>query len=208
MINYCLLVLAFYSTLLAEKPKILFDTDITGDVDDVLALAMCHTLAGRGACELLGVTISKNNPLTVSFVDAQNTFHGRPDLPIGVTRDPQAQHRESKYLKLADSAHYPHDLKRNEDAKEAVELIREMLATQPDNSVSIISVGICPESESRRGGLTLSPSTSLSSTNERTAKSSSVKSSQVHIHAHPEEVKLNRTNSEAPGGAPQHQGRV
>lgn len=126
----------------AERPRILFDTDITGDVDDVLALAMCHTLADRGACEILGVTISKNNPLTASFVDAQNTFHGRPDLPIGVTRDDKAQHRESKYLKLIEAGDYPHDLKRNEDAKEAVELIRELLSAQPDNSVTIISVGI------------------------------------------------------------------
>lgn len=75
-------------SLLASPPKIIFDTDITGDVDDVLALAMCHALADRGACELLGVTISKQHPLTVPFIDAQNTFHGRPDLPIGVTRDP------------------------------------------------------------------------------------------------------------------------
>ena len=127
---------------LAEKPKIIFDTDITGDVDDVLALAMCHSLADRGACKLLGVTISKNNPLTASFVDAQNTFHGRPDLPIGVTRDPKAQHRESKYLQLAESPSYPHDLKRNEDAKDAVELIRELLTSQPDHSVTIVSVGI------------------------------------------------------------------
>lgn len=126
----------------AQPVKLLFDTDITGDVDDVLALAMCHTLADRGACELLGVTISKNNPLTVSFVDAQNTFHNRPDLPIGVTRDPEAQHRESKYLSLAESPHYPHDLKHNDDAKEAVALIRELLAAQPDGSVSIVSVGI------------------------------------------------------------------
>lgn len=126
----------------AERTKIIFDTDITGDVDDVLALAMCHTLADRGACDFLGVTISKNNPLTASFVNAQNTFHGRPHLAIGVTRDDKAQHRDSKYLKLADSPHYPHDLKRNEDAKDAVELIRELLAAQPDHSVSIISVGI------------------------------------------------------------------
>ena len=126
----------------AERPRILFDTDITGDVDDVLALAMCHTLADRGACEFLGVTVSKNHPLTASFVDAQNTFHGRPDLPVGVTRDAKAQHRESKYLKLADSPDYPHDLKRNEDAKDAVELIRELLTAQPDHSVTIISVGI------------------------------------------------------------------
>lgn len=137
-----LCLLAWCHALLAEKPKIIFDTDITGDVDDVLALAMCHTLAHRGACDFLGVTVSKNHPLTASFVDAQNTFHGRPDLPIGVTRDAKAQHRESKYLKLADSPHYPHDLKRNEDAKDAVELIRELLMAQPDHSVTIISVGI------------------------------------------------------------------
>lgn len=137
-----LCLLAWCHALLAEKPKIIFDTDITGDVDDVLALAMCHTLAHRGACDFLGVTVSKNHPLTASFVDAQNTFHGRPDLPIGVTRDAKAQHRESKYLKLADSPHYPHDLKCNEDAKDAVELIRELLMAQPDHSVTIISVGI------------------------------------------------------------------
>jgi hypothetical protein len=137
-----LCLLSWCHALLAEKPKIIFDTDITGDVDDVLALAMCHTLAHRGACDFLGVTVSKNHPLTASFVDAQNTFHGRPDLPIGVTRDAKAQHRESKYLKLADSPHYPHDLKCNEDAKDAVELIRELLMAQPDHSVTIISVGI------------------------------------------------------------------
>ena len=126
----------------AEKVRLLFDTDITGDVDDVLALAMCHTLADRGACELLGITISKNNPLSASFVDAENTFYGRPNLPVGVTRDPSAQKRESKYLKLADSPDYPHRIHSNDQAREAVDLMRELLSKQPDHSVSIVSVGI------------------------------------------------------------------
>jgi hypothetical protein len=140
--KHLLLLSLLASSLGAETPRILFDTDITGDVDDVLALAMCHTLADRGACELLGVTVSKNHPLTASFVDAQNTVYGRPDLPVGVTRDPTAQHRESRYLKLADSPAYPHDLRRNEDARDAVELMHELLAAQPDRSVTIVSVGI------------------------------------------------------------------
>ncbi len=140
--KHLLFTLLLAGSAFAEKPRIIFDTDITGDVDDVLALAMCHNLASRGACELLGVTVSKNNPLTASFVDAANTFYGRPDLPVGVTRDPNAQKRESKYLKLADSPKYPHDLKRNEDARDAVELLRKLLQKQPDHSVTIVSVGI------------------------------------------------------------------
>ncbi|MES2505847.1 MAG: nucleoside hydrolase [Verrucomicrobiota bacterium] len=126
----------------AETPKIIFDTDITGDVDDVLALAMLHNLADRGACELLGVTISKQNPLTAAFVDAQNTFHGRPDLPIGVTRDATAQKRDSRYLRRAESPNYKHDITSNDAVPEAVSLLRQLLAAQPDGSVSIISVGI------------------------------------------------------------------
>jgi purine nucleosidase len=134
--------LAFSMLAHAENPRLIFDTDITGDVDDVLALAMCHTLADRSACELLAVTISKHHPLTVSFVAAQNTFYGRPNLPIGATTDPKAQQRESKYLKLADSPDYPHNLRKNSEVKDAVLLLRELLQAQPDHRVTIVSVGI------------------------------------------------------------------
>jgi purine nucleosidase len=137
-----LLLFAIQAAANPEKPSLIFDTDITGDVDDVLALAMCHTLADRGACDLLGVTISKHHPLTASFVDAQNTFHGRPGLPVGVTRDAKAQQPESQHLQLADSPHYPHDLRHNDQAEDAVLLLRRLLACQPDQSVTIVSVGI------------------------------------------------------------------
>lgn len=128
-----------------EPVRIIFDTDISGDVDDVLALAMLHTLADRQRCELLAVTISKINPLTGPFTDAVNTFYGRPDLPIGITRD--AQVRDSRYLKLVreqdeGGARYPHDLRNNDDAPEAVSLLRRTLAAQPDNSVVIVQVGL------------------------------------------------------------------
>ena len=142
MKHFITLSLLLCGLLHAEKPRILFDTDITGDVDDVLALAMCHNLADRGACDLLGVTISKNNPLSASFVSAENTFYGRPELPIGVTRDPTAQKRDSKYLKLAESPFYPHKIHSNDEAREAVDLMRELLSQQPDHSVSLVSVGI------------------------------------------------------------------
>lgn len=124
---------------------IIFDTDISGDVDDVLALAMLHTLADRNECDLRAVTVSKINPLTGRMVDAVNTFYGRPNTPIGVTRD--AQRRDSKYLQLVqtrngDSLRYPHDVTSNDDVQEAVTLLRKTLSTAADNSLVIVQVGL------------------------------------------------------------------
>jgi hypothetical protein len=140
-----LLLLATAPPAAADPLRLVFDTDISGDVDDVLALAMCHALADRGECELLAVTISKLNPLTGPFTDAINTFYGRPDTPIGITRD--AQRRGSRFLPLVQrrrngAPRYPHDLADNRDAPEAVGLLRRTLAAQPDRSVTIVQVGL------------------------------------------------------------------
>ncbi len=129
----------------AEPVRVIFDTDISGDVDDVLALAMLHALADRGECELLAVTISKINPLTGPFTDATNTFYGRGNIPIGVTHD--AQRRKSKYLKLiteknGDQRRYPHDVLSNDQLPDAAKLLRKTLASEPDRSVVIIQVGL------------------------------------------------------------------
>ena len=67
-----------------EPVPLIFDTDICGDCDDVLALGMIHALQSRGHCRLLAVTISVNNEQAAPFVDAVNTFYGRGDIPIGV----------------------------------------------------------------------------------------------------------------------------
>ncbi len=130
----------------AEAPTpVIFDTDITGDVDDVLALAMLHALADRHECSIEAVTISKINPLTAPFVEAVNTFYGRPDIPIGVTRD--AQMRESKYLKLVETKdggtfRYPHNLLSNDDVPDAVAVLREALSKAKDHSMVIVQVGV------------------------------------------------------------------
>ncbi|QDV64875.1 nucleoside hydrolase [Crateriforma conspicua] len=129
-----------------DPVPVIFDTDITGDVDDVLALAMLHTLADRGECDLLAVTISKRHPKAAAFVDAINTFYGRPDIPIGISTT--APPRESRYLSLVDQRQpdgtdrYPHDLRDDSDAREAVELLRQTLADADDHSVCLIQVGL------------------------------------------------------------------
>ena len=55
-------------------------------VDDVGALALLHALADRGEAKILGVLISSKNEWAGPCVDAINTWHGRPDVPIGRQR--------------------------------------------------------------------------------------------------------------------------
>lgn len=130
----------------AAPVKLIFDTDMGNDVDDLMALAMIHNLQKRGACELLAVTITKDHPQAAAFVDAVNTLYGYPDVPIGVVRDGAAK-EAGKFNLLADeknadgSLRYPHDLKSGADAPEAVGLIKDILAKQPDGSVVIAQVG-------------------------------------------------------------------
>jgi hypothetical protein len=125
--------------------KIIFDTDIGNDVDDVLALSVIHALQTRGDCELLGVTITKPDELAGPFVDAMNTFYGRPNIPVGFTRA-GLTNVPSRFLSLVDvkdSDHlrYPHSLKRSSDAPPATQLLRTLLSRQPDDSVVIIQTG-------------------------------------------------------------------
>lgn len=141
-----LFLAALSSAAPAAPVRLIFDTDMGNDVDDAMALAMIHSLQKRGAVELLAVTITKDHPKAAAFVDAMNTFYGRPDVPIGVVRN-GATPEPGKFNRVADatnpdgSLRYPHDLRSGEQAPEAVGLIRRILAAQPDESVALVQVG-------------------------------------------------------------------
>lgn len=126
--------------------KLIFDTDMGNDIDDALALGVIHGLQSRGECELLAVTLSKDNDFAGPFVDLVNTFYGRGNVPIGVVRNGKTP-EDSRYLtepvKAMDNGQqrYPHDLRSGKDAPEAVGLLRKILAEQPDGSVALCVVG-------------------------------------------------------------------
>lgn len=130
----------------AQAPaKIIFDTDIGNDVDDVMALSMLHALQSRGDCTLLAVTVTKPDELAGPFVNAMNTFYGRPEIPIGYTQA-GLKNEPSRFLSLVDAAdngqpRYPHSLKRSSDAPPATTLLREILGRQSDDSVVMVQVG-------------------------------------------------------------------
>jgi len=129
----------------AAPVRLIYDTDVGNDVDDVLALAMLHSLMTRGDCELLAVTVTKSAQQSGPFVDAVNTFYGRPDLPIAVIRQP-GTNSPGKFLPLADAKEggrfrYPHDLLSSRDTPEPNRLLRQLLSQQPDHSLVLVQVG-------------------------------------------------------------------
>ncbi|TWU01358.1 nucleoside hydrolase [Neorhodopirellula pilleata] len=129
----------------AEPVKLIFDTDMGNDCDDVLALGMIHALQSRGECELLAVTITKDHSLAAPFVDVVNTFYGRGDIPIGVCDSGVTDH-EGRFNVLAAQKdegeyRYAHDLITGDDTPGAVDVLRQTLADQEDGSVVIAQVG-------------------------------------------------------------------
>jgi hypothetical protein len=124
---------------------LVFDTDICGDCDDVLALGMIHAFESRGACRLIAVTVSADHDQAAPLVDAVNTFYGRPHVPIGVVgRGGVAE--SSRYLSMVNERdsgryRYPHALTSGRSAPDATTVLRRALADQPDGSVVVVQVG-------------------------------------------------------------------
>ncbi len=123
-----------------ESPvPVIYDTDFGSDCDDAGALAVLHALADRGETEILAVISVTGRKHVPGAIDAINTYYGRPDLPIGapVAGVWASWDRYAKHL----AEGFTHDVKGKENVPPAVELYRKILSKQPDNSVTIISVG-------------------------------------------------------------------
>ena len=118
--------------------RIILDTDMTFDVDDVGALAVLHALADDGQATILAVNYNEVHKNAAPAIDAINTFYGRSDIPIGVYRGPFADPDASRYLDHV--AAFPHRLT-YDLAPDALDVYRRVLMGQPDHSVTIVSVG-------------------------------------------------------------------
>ncbi len=139
-LNFFLLLVLFKASFIAAQPvKIIFDTDMESDVDDVAALAMLHDLADRGDAEILATISSSLNPWSAPTIDVINTYFGRPDIPIGNVKT-KGVYRNSIYAKPL-SEQFPQDIGLGEKAQEATSLYRRILSEQEDASVVIVTVG-------------------------------------------------------------------
>jgi len=136
------MALLFFSFTKKQTPvPIIFDTDIAPDYDDVGAMAVLHALADKGEAKILATISCNAFETTVPTLSVLNTYFKRPGITIGITKKTVPNKDCSQQWAQAINAKYPHTLRSNAEAMEAVQLYRKILASQPDKSVTIVSVG-------------------------------------------------------------------
>lgn len=125
--------------------KVIFDTDMGSDCDDVGALALLHQYANEGKAAIIACIYSSGKiPYGAGVIDAINHYYHRPDIPIGAAHDTLIGDTVDKMgaEKLAkDTIAYHHNIILNTDAEEQTVLNRKVLSSQDDNSIIYITVG-------------------------------------------------------------------
>jgi hypothetical protein len=124
-----------------ELVRVIFDTDMGPDYDDVGAIALLHALADSGKATILATMASNKYEGVAAVLNVFNTYFRRPGIPIGVPKGNAVSQRDGQHWTDTILARYPHSVTRNDQAEDAVTLYRKVLAQQPDHSVVIITVG-------------------------------------------------------------------
>ena len=126
----------------AGKPvKIIFDTDLGPDYDDVGALAFLHAMADSGKVDILATVSSNKHNMVAPSIDVINTYFGRPELPVGAPKGAGVNINSPYHWADTLAARYPHAIKSTEDVPDAVDVYRKVLRSQPDSSVTVVTVG-------------------------------------------------------------------
>ncbi len=143
-----IILLAFFCFAInasAQNPvkpvAIIFDSDMGPDYDDVGAITILHALADKGEAKILATIASTKYEGVAGILNIFNTYFNRPGIPVGIPKGEALTLRDWQHWTDTLLAKYPHQIKTNNDAEDAVKLYRRILASQPDHSVTIVTIG-------------------------------------------------------------------
>ncbi|AHF15436.1 nucleoside hydrolase [Niabella soli] len=121
--------------------RLIFDTDMGPDYDDVGAIALLHSYADSGYVNILATIASTKYEGVAGVLNVLNTYFGRPGIPLGVPKGWAYPGKDAQHWTDSLLANYPHKIKKNSEAADAVQVYRQLLAKQPDKSVTLVTVG-------------------------------------------------------------------
>ena len=139
---FCLLIHVIVAPAQQSKPMpVIFDSDMGPDYDDVGAITLLHAFADSGYIDILATVASTKYEGVAAVFNVLNTYFKRPDLLIGVPRGKALELKDSQHWTDTILLQYPHKIMRNGEVLSAVDVYRKTLASQPDKTVTIITVG-------------------------------------------------------------------
>lgn len=144
---YRLLICFFFLiSILSQAQKVrpvpvIFDSDMGPDYDDVGAITLLHAFADSGYIDILATVASTKYEGVAAVFNVLNTYFRRPGLLIGVPKGKALELKDNQHWTDTLLSKYPHRIKKNKEVLSATEVYRRTLASQPDRSVIIITVG-------------------------------------------------------------------
>lgn len=147
---WCILGIFLASCTRTDVPKIIFDTDLGNDIDDTEALDLLFKYMDEGRIDLLGICLNKEGDATLKFTDLMENWYGYEDIPVGVIRNAgnTGVNADSCYTgkicRLTNEDGTPLFATKGLEYNKLPDshlLYRKLLASQPDHSVTIVSVG-------------------------------------------------------------------
>ena len=137
----CFLATSYVQAQNEKAKAVIFDTDMGPDYDDVGAITLLHAFADSGKAQILATIASTKYEGVAAVLNVLNTYFKRPAIPIGVPKGYAITQKDFQHWTDTLIENYPHTIKNNSEVPDAVQLYRKILAKQPDNSVTIITVG-------------------------------------------------------------------
>ena len=125
----------------AQPVKVIFDSDMGPDFDDVGAITIFHALAAKGECEILATVASDGYQDIAPTLEVFNRYFGKPEIPVGAPGKDAPVIASSNHWNDSLIVKYLPQKKTNADYPSATEVYRKALAAQPDGSVVIVTVG-------------------------------------------------------------------
>ena len=119
--------------------KIIFDTDLGGDCDDVMALDLLLAADRYRECRLIGVSYSSVNRTGIPCIHAILRQHGYGDMPLGRLTVPEDTAPLDAYATAVADAFPAPDGPTYESTPDAVRFLRSLLAKE--DKVTLVMTG-------------------------------------------------------------------
>eukprot|EP00730_Choanoeca_flexa_P017650 TRINITY_DN8526_c0_g1_i2.p2 TRINITY_DN8526_c0_g1~~TRINITY_DN8526_c0_g1_i2.p2 ORF type:complete len:285 (+),score=19.87 TRINITY_DN8526_c0_g1_i2:1703-2557(+) len=144
--SFFLLILTALAAVHGSPVRLIIDTDMSTDCDDVAAVCIANQLHQQGEVDLLAVMHNTGIEQGIGAVSVLNTFYNHSHIALGAYMGEFGQNRTGVYV--ADLVeHWPSTIQNRSQVKPAWQVYREVLSQQPNNSVTIASIGFTTNME-------------------------------------------------------------